>query len=59
MKMSLCNKPAGLVVHPGAGHNKNALVNALIYHWPEINRWASLNAGDCRIDKTSGVMIGA
>jgi 23S rRNA pseudouridine1911/1915/1917 synthase len=30
------NKPAGLVVHPGAGHNKNTLVNALIYHWPEI-----------------------
>ena len=32
------NKPAGLVVHPGAGHNKNTLVNALIYHWPEIAR---------------------
>ena len=30
------NKPAGLVVHPGAGHDKNTLVNALIYHWPEI-----------------------
>lgn len=26
------NKPAGLVVHPGAGHSKSTLVNALLYH---------------------------
>ena len=26
------DKPAGLVVHPGAGHDTGTLVNALIYH---------------------------
>ncbi len=26
------NKPAGLVVHPAPGHNKNTLVNAILYH---------------------------
>lgn len=26
------NKPAGLVVHPGAGHEEHTLVNALLYH---------------------------
>lgn len=26
------NKPAGLVVHPGAGHSSGTLVNALLYH---------------------------
>src|SRR5262245_27688380 len=26
------NKPAGLVVHPGAGHQEHTLVNALLHH---------------------------
>jgi 23S rRNA pseudouridine1911/1915/1917 synthase len=26
------NKPAGLVVHPGAGHSEHTLVNALLHH---------------------------
>lgn len=26
------NKPAGLVVHPAAGHNEHTLVNALLHH---------------------------
>ena len=26
------NKPAGLVVHPGAGNYDNTLVNALVFH---------------------------
>ena len=26
------NKPAGMVIHPGAGNHKNTLVNALLYH---------------------------
>jgi 23S rRNA pseudouridine1911/1915/1917 synthase len=26
------NKPAGLVVHPGAGHREHTLVNALLHH---------------------------
>src|SRR5437868_6264020 len=27
------NKPAGLVVHPAAGHESGTLVKALIAHW--------------------------
>ena len=27
------NKPAGLVVHPGAGNYSGTLVNALVYHY--------------------------
>lgn len=30
------NKPAGLVVHPGAGHQGGTLVNALLHAYPEI-----------------------
>lgn len=54
------NKPAGLVVHPGAGHDKNTLVNALIYHWPEIAQVGEPKRPGIvhRLDKeTSGVMI--
>lgn len=29
------NKPAGMVVHPGVGHQKNTLVNALAYHFAD------------------------
>lgn len=30
------DKPAGLVVHPGAGNPSGTLVNALLYHYPEL-----------------------
>ena len=30
------NKPTGLVVHPGAGNQQDTLVNALLFHWPQI-----------------------
>lgn len=30
------NKPAGLVVHPGAGHTEGTLVNALLQKSPEV-----------------------
>lgn len=30
------NKPAGLIVHPGAGAPDHTLVNALIHHFPEL-----------------------
>jgi len=32
----IINKPAGLVVHPGAGNADNTLVNALLNHAPEL-----------------------
>ena len=31
------NKPAGLVVHPAAGHAQGTLVNALLAHAPELS----------------------
>ncbi|MCC7248446.1 MAG: hypothetical protein IT473_07475, partial [Lysobacter sp.] len=51
------NKPAGLVVHPGAGNPTGTLVNALLYRDPSL---ATLpRAGIVhRLDKdTSGVMV--
>ncbi len=53
------NKPAGLVVHPAAGHVNDTLVNALLYHFPAL---AVLNAERPgivhRLDRdTSGVMV--
>src|SRR5690606_21134930 len=32
------NKPAGLVVHPAAGHDSGTLLNALLPHCPDIDR---------------------
>lgn len=51
------NKPAGLVVHPAAGHAAGTLLNALLAHVPDI---ASVpRAGIVhRLDKeTSGLMV--
>lgn len=31
------DKPAGLVVHPAAGHESGTLVNALLHHVPEVD----------------------
>ncbi len=53
------NKPAGLVVHPAAGHWQDTLVNALLARYPD------LNAGDWqrpgivhRLDRdTSGLLL--
>jgi len=30
------NKPAGMVVHPGAGHSRHTLVNAILHHCPDL-----------------------
>ncbi|MGO4703458.1 23S rRNA pseudouridine(1911/1915/1917) synthase RluD [Dyella sp. 2RAB6] len=51
------NKPAGLVVHPGAGNAAGTLLNALLHHDPEL---ALLPRGGIvhRLDKdTSGLMV--
>ncbi len=51
------NKPAGLVVHPGAGNPDGTLLNALLYHDPalaELPRAGIVH----RLDKdTSGLMV--
>jgi len=56
------DKPAGLVVHPGAGHDSGTLMDALVQTRPEMvgvgapDRWGIVH----RLDKdTSGVMVAA
>lgn len=54
------NKPAGLVVHPGAGVDSGTLVNALIHHFPGIEKVGHPERPGIvhRLDKeTSGVMV--
>ncbi len=53
------NKPAGLVVHPGAGHREGTLVNALLHHFPDMHVGDTERPGLVhRLDKeTSGVMV--
>ena len=54
------DKPAGLVVHPGAGHSGGTLVNALLAHGPKLSRaGGAVKPGLVhRLDKdTSGVMV--
>lgn len=54
------NKESGIVVHPGAGNIKNTLVNALVYHFPDISAVGNpLRPGIVhRLDKeTSGILV--
>lgn len=54
------NKPAGLVVHPAAGHNQDTLVNALVAHSQDFKmKFNNIRPGIVhRLDKdTSGVMV--
>ncbi len=51
------NKPAGLVVHPGAGNPTGTLVNALLHHDPSLDKLPRAGIVH-RLDKdTSGVMV--
>jgi 23S rRNA pseudouridine1911/1915/1917 synthase len=53
------NKPAGLVVHPAAGHPSGTLVNGLIHHFPEIREVARAGIVH-RLDRdTTGLMVAA
>ena len=54
------NKPAGMVVHPAAGHSQGTLVNALLHHCDDLaGIGGELRPGIVhRIDKdTSGVLV--
>lgn len=54
------NKPAGMVVHPGAGHGRGTLVNALLHHVRDLSGiGGEIRPGIVhRLDKgTSGVMV--
>ena len=51
------NKPAGLVVHPGAGNARNTLLNGLLAYHPALERIARGGIVH-RLDKlTSGLMV--
>lgn len=51
------NKPAGLVVHPGAGNRTGTLVNALLYHYPDQAHLPRAGLVH-RIDKdTTGLLV--
>lgn len=54
------NKPAGMVVHPGAGHAAGTLVNALLHHVDDLSGiGGELRPGIVhRLDRgTSGLMV--
>jgi len=59
------DKPAGLVVHHGAGHGGGTLVDGLLARFPELAELAPAGAGDAdrpgivhRLDKgTSGLLV--
>ena len=54
------NKPAGLVVHPGAGNQAGTLVNALLAYFPPIREVGESDRPGVvhRLDKdTSGVIV--
>ncbi|PCJ42503.1 MAG: 23S rRNA pseudouridine(1911/1915/1917) synthase RluD [SAR86 cluster bacterium] len=51
------NKVAGLVVHPAAGNYSGTLLNALLYHYPELGTIPRAGIVH-RLDKeTSGLMV--
>lgn len=56
-QLLVINKPAGLVVHPGAGNPSHTLVNALLFHDPSLQELP--RAGIIhRLDKeTTGLLI--
>jgi 23S rRNA pseudouridine1911/1915/1917 synthase len=58
--LAVLNKPAGMVIHPGAGHGSGTLVNALLHHVTDLSGiGGELRPGIVhRLDRgTSGVMV--
>lgn len=55
--LMIINKPAGMVVHPGAGNPDKTLQNALLYHRPQLSEVTRAGLIH-RLDKdTSGLLI--
>lgn len=51
------NKPAGMVVHPAAGNWEGTLLNALLFHLPQLNELPRAGIVH-RLDKdTSGLLV--
>lgn len=54
------NKPAGMVVHPGAGNTTGTLVNTLLFHFDQLSKGYGPHRPGIvhRLDKnTSGVLV--
>ncbi len=54
------DKPAGMVVHPAAGHSRGTLVNAILYHFPHLDGVGEGGRPGIvhRLDKdTSGIIL--
>ncbi len=54
------DKPSGMVVHPGPGNRRGTLVNALLFHFPQLEGVGPKERPGIvhRLDKeTSGVMV--
>jgi len=59
-ELAVLNKPAGMVIHPSAGHGSGTLVNALLHHLTDLSGiGGELRPGIVhRLDRgTSGVMV--
>lgn len=59
--LMVVNKPAGMVVHPGAGNFSGTLINAVAWHWRDVPEFDA-NSPEVglvhRIDKdTSGLLV--
>jgi 23S rRNA pseudouridine1911/1915/1917 synthase len=60
LDLAVLNKPAGMVIHPGAGHPSGTLVNALLHHLTDLSGiGGQLRPGIVhRLDRgTSGLMV--
>ncbi len=58
--LAVIDKPAGLVVHPAAGHQQGTLVNALLYHLRDLSGVGGVRRPGLihRLDKeTSGLLL--
>jgi 23S rRNA pseudouridine1911/1915/1917 synthase len=56
-ELLVIDKPAGLVVHPGAGNPQGTLLNALLHHLPALNKLPRAGIVH-RLDKeTSGLLV--
>ncbi len=57
--IAVIDKPAGMVVHPAAGHADGTLVNGLLFRYPEISINGTNRPGIVhRLDKdTSGLIV--
>ena len=58
--VAVLNKPAGMVVHPGAGHRGGTLVSSLLHHFGKLSNVGGVDRPGIihRLDKeTSGCLV--